>query len=97
MKKRSDIIISLLHDPDILILDEPFSGLDFALTHFLWNQIKYLSKRGKIIIISSHFLKELQENCQKLGFVERGFFYNNKQIKEGMKKHHLSSLEALFT
>ncbi len=97
MKKRSDIIISLLHDPDILILDEPFSGLDFALTHFLWDQIKYISKQGKIIIISSHFLNALQENCQKLGFVEGGFFYNNNQLKEAMKKRHVSSLEALFT
>ena len=56
MKKRADLAVALIHNPDILILDEPFSGLDISIQRFIWNFLKEFSSKGKIIIISSHIL-----------------------------------------
>jgi len=56
MAKRADLIVALIHDPKVLILDEPFAGLDIALVNFLWKTIKYLAEQGRIIIVSSHSL-----------------------------------------
>ncbi len=96
MAKRADIIVTLLHNPAIIILDEPFNGLDFMLTRFLWEQIKDLAKEGKIIIVSSHFLTAIQKNCNKIGFISEGHFYNHNEMLARMKQRNLSSLQELF-
>jgi len=96
MAKRADLIISLLHDPKIIILDEPFSGLDFSLIKFIWNIVDELAKEGKIVIVSSHLLPDIQKHCNSLGFVYGGSFYDTKQLIYIMKQKKSSSLEDLF-
>ncbi len=72
MKQRLSLARSLVHDPDLLILDEPASGLDprarVELRELLWQ----LQSMGKTIIVSSHILTELQEICTHVGIVEAG-------------------------
>jgi ABC-2 type transport system ATP-binding protein len=69
-KKRVDIGCALLNNPEVLVLDEPFSGLDPELVNSLSNFFLELNKRGKTIIISSHGLGELRKICSRFVLVK---------------------------
>ncbi len=96
MQKRADIAVTLIHSPDIIILDEPFNGLDVSLQQFIWNILAELAKNGRIIIVSSHFLTDIQMNCNKVGLVERGKFYSTDEVKAIMIKNKTRSLKAFL-
>lgn len=83
-KKRVDIACALLGDPDILILDEPFLGLDPALVRSLLSFLKLLHENGKTLLISSHQLDVLAEICTQFVLLEKGKIYplNKKDLKE---------------
>jgi ABC-2 type transport system ATP-binding protein len=72
MKQRLSIARVLLHDPSILLLDEPASGLDPRARIEMRELLKALQEMGKTIIISSHILHELAHLCTRIGIVERG-------------------------
>ncbi|NLK97157.1 ABC transporter ATP-binding protein [Defluviitalea saccharophila] len=72
MKQRLCLARSLVHDPDILILDEPASGLDPRARVEMKEVLKQLKTLGKTIIISSHILPELAELCTVIGIIEKG-------------------------
>jgi len=86
MEKRADLACALIHDPDVIILDEPFNGLDVSLQGFIWQLLRELSKGGKIIIISSHFLEDIQRYCTKFGLVENGQWYDDSYLRTAIKK-----------
>ena len=93
MQKRADLAVTLIHDPKIIILDEPFTGLDISLQKFIWKLLKEMSKEGRIIIISSHMLNDVQKNCNKLGLIEKGHYYNTHQIRNRLEQSK-DSLES---
>ncbi|HAC92481.1 MAG TPA: multidrug ABC transporter ATP-binding protein, partial [Planctomycetaceae bacterium] len=62
----------LLHDPQVLLLDEPLSGLDPRARIEMRNLLKRLGEMGKTIIVSSHILPELADICNKVGIINRG-------------------------
>lgn len=101
MQKRADLAVTLVHNPKIIILDEPFTGLDISLQRFIWDLLKELSSEGRIIIISSHLLSDIQKNCNQFGLIENNIFYNTQQIiqtiKAGKEKSLEFFLEKLFT
>jgi ABC-2 type transport system ATP-binding protein len=72
MKQRLGLARCLIHDPKLLILDEPASGLDPRARVELRELLKELSRMGKTILISSHILTELAEMCTHIGIIERG-------------------------
>ncbi len=72
MKKRLALAQSLIHDPEVLILDEPTGGLDPQGTHFFRNFIEKLHEEGKTIFLSSHILSEVQEVCNRVGIINKG-------------------------
>lgn len=72
MKQRLCLARSLIHDPEILILDEPASGLDPRSRMEIKEIIKQLSDMGKTIIISSHILPELSQMCSEIGIINKG-------------------------
>lgn len=72
MKQRLCLARSLVHNPDLLILDEPASGLDPRARFEMKGILKNLSDMGKTIIVSSHILPELAEMCTTIGIIERG-------------------------
>lgn len=76
MQKRLDIACALLHDPDILILDEPTADLDPILRKQLWNLIKQINAKGTTIILASHFLAEIELLCDRIAILQ------NKKIIE---------------
>ena len=96
MAKRADLIVALIHDPKVLILDEPFAGLDIALVNFLWKTIKYLAEQGRIIIISSHSLYDIKKNCTKIGFIVDGSYYSYEEMMKKTGRTRNDPLESLF-
>lgn len=72
MKQRLSLARALIHDPRLLILDEPASGLDPQSRYHLKEVLKYLNRDGKTIIISSHILAELSEMCTDIGIIDSG-------------------------
>ncbi len=72
MQKRLDIACALIHDPKILILDEPTADLYPHLRKQMWQLIKKINSKGTTIILSSHFLDELEELCDKVGILHEG-------------------------
>lgn len=72
MQRRLSVICSLIHNPEVLILDEPTADLDPILRQEMWNLIKKINQMGTTIIIASHFLEELEEVCSKIAILHQG-------------------------
>lgn len=66
------LIAALLHDPDLLILDEPTTGLDPLMQNQFYELVKERTKRGKTVFMSSHILSEVQTICDRVGFMKEG-------------------------
>lgn len=91
MKRRFLIAKALVHNPDVVILDEPTAGVDIELRDQLWNTIRNLHKEGKTIILTTHYLAEAQNLCDHIAFINHG-----KLVKEGKKEKLLSDLGSRF-
>lgn len=72
MKRRLDLACSLIHDPEILIMDEPTTGLDPITRKQIWRLIKTISASGTTIILSSHLLDEIEMLCSRVGVLSCG-------------------------
>jgi ABC-2 type transport system ATP-binding protein len=62
----------MVHQPPILILDEPTAGVDVELRNNLWNNVKQLNKEGVTIILTTHYLLEAQEMCDRIAIIDKG-------------------------
>ncbi len=91
MKQRLCLARGLVHNPDILFLDEPASGLDPKARYELKEILKNLSAMGKTIIISSHILPELAEMCTSVGIIDRGHLVLQGSIEEIHRAAAMSS------
>ena len=76
----------LLHDPQVLLLDEPLSGLDPRARIEMRNLLRRLGQTGKTIIVSSHILPELADVCNKIGIIDRGVMSFSDEVSEVIKK-----------
>ena len=72
MKRRLLIAKAMVHDPEILILDEPTAGVDVELRANLWTNINKLNNEGKTIIITTHYLHEAEELCNEIAIIDNG-------------------------
>lgn len=86
MKQRLGIARILLHDPQLLLLDEPASGLDPRARIELRELLKELQRMGKTILISSHILHELSQLCTRIGIIEAGQFVAEGSLNEIYRK-----------
>ncbi len=71
-KRRVMLARALIHDPKLLILDEPTAGVDVALRHELWKLLEQLNKEGTTIMLTTHYLEEAQKLCNKIGIIYDG-------------------------
>ena len=76
----------LLHDPKVLLLDEPLSGLDPRARIEMRNLLRRLGELGKTIIVSSHILPELADICNKIGIIDRGVMAVNADVRDVLQK-----------
>jgi ABC-2 type transport system ATP-binding protein len=72
---------ALIHTPDLLILDEPTAGVDVEQRRDLWAYLKELNEQGKTIILTSHYLEEIQYLCNDIAIINHG-----RIVAEGTKK-----------
>ncbi|HBT75798.1 MAG TPA: multidrug ABC transporter ATP-binding protein [Planctomycetaceae bacterium] len=86
MTQRLGLARVLLHDPQVLLLDEPASGLDPRARIEMRELLKRLGTRGKTIMVSSHILPELADVCNKVGIIERGELLVNADVAEVMRQ-----------
>ena len=93
-KRRVALARALVHDPDFIILDEPTAGVDVEQRHELWKYLQELNAAGKTILLTSHYLEEVEKLCSHVGFINKG-----KLILEDTKDnliHDGKSLEEVY-
>jgi ABC-2 type transport system ATP-binding protein len=71
-KRRVALARAMVHDPELLILDEPTAGVDVELRHELWNYLQELNGAGKTILLTSHYLEEVEKLCGHIGIINKG-------------------------
>jgi ABC-2 type transport system ATP-binding protein len=86
MNQRLGLARVLLHDPQVLLLDEPASGLDPRARIEIRTLIKELGTMGKTVMVSSHILPELADVCNKIGIIERGELHVNADVADVLKQ-----------
>lgn len=96
MKRRLDIAIAILHNPEIIILDEPTTGLDVVLREKIWGLLEKIRAEGMTIIVSSHDLEELQQHCTDIAFLRQGYIYDPQTLKEYQKQYPKATLQTIF-
>lgn len=97
MKQKVMIIAALLHDPDLLVLDEPDSGLDVTTTLVLRHLMIALARRGKAVVYSSHVLELVEKACDRVIVIHRGKIVADDTIGGLRTLMRSSSLEEVFS
>ena len=97
MRQKVLLAAALLHNPDLILLDEPFSGLDVGSSLVLRNLIRELAGRGKVILFSSHELETVEKVCSHVIILHRGHIVADDSIQNLQSLMSLSSLEAIFS
>jgi len=87
MKRRLILARALLNQPQILLLDEPTTGLDPQARHLVWDEIRLLKKRGVTIIITTHYMDEAAELCDRIFIMDNGKIIEQGKPLELIKKH----------
>ncbi|HUL40093.1 MAG TPA: ATP-binding cassette domain-containing protein, partial [Methanomassiliicoccales archaeon] len=87
MKRRLMIARALMNDPKLLILDEPTTGLDPQARHLIWDKVRELKKRGVTVIITTHYMDEAQQLCDRLVIMEKGRILEEGQPLMLISKH----------
>lgn len=95
MKRRLSLAISLIQDPNLLILDEPTVGIDPKLRFSIWNELKQLKSQGKTIIITTHVIDEA-EKCDKLALIREGVIIATGSVDELKQKFGVTTVEEIF-
>jgi ABC-2 type transport system ATP-binding protein len=72
MKRRLMIAKALVHNPKLLLLDEPTAGVDITLRETLWDFVRELKKEGMSILLTTHYLEEAEVLCDRVGIINRG-------------------------
>ncbi|WP_027873820.1 ABC transporter ATP-binding protein [Spongiibacter marinus] len=100
MKRRLMIARALVHEPRLLILDEPTAGVDIELRRSMWAFLKEINQRGTTIILTTHYLEEAESLCRNIAIIDSGEIAENTAMKTLLKQLHretfvLDTKEAL--
>jgi ABC-2 type transport system ATP-binding protein len=97
MERRLDIACSLIHNPQILMMDEPTSDLDPVLRRSIWNLIKQINNKGTTVLVSSHHLNELETLCDRIALIKDGTLLDidtPENLKNKYLKNHEIRIES---
>jgi ABC-2 type transport system ATP-binding protein len=96
MKRRLSLILALIHDPLIAFLDEPTVALDPQSRHAVWDFIKELKKEGKTIVLTTHYMEEAEELCDRVGIIDHGKLISLGSPKDLISENQVRNLEDVF-
>jgi ABC-2 type transport system ATP-binding protein len=96
MRRRFDLALALIHEPRILFLDEPTQGLDPHARRLIWDHLKELNKQGMTIFLTTHFMGEASELCERLAIMDQGQIVTGGTVDELLKIHEAQTLEEVF-
>jgi ABC-2 type transport system ATP-binding protein len=82
MKRRLMIARALMHEPQLLILDEPTAGVDVEIRRSMWNLLRELNSQGKTIILTTHYLEEAETLCDRIAIIHRGAIIQDTSKKQ---------------
>nr|WP_288453510.1 ABC transporter ATP-binding protein [uncultured Pseudomonas sp.] len=91
MKRRLMIARALVHEPRLLILDEPTAGVDIELRRSMWSFLTDLNKQGITIILTTHYLEEAEQLCRNIGIIDHGRIVENTSMKALLGKLHVET------
>ena len=85
-KRRLMIAKALIHEPKLLILDEPTAGVDIELRREMWDFLKEINKKGTTIILTTHYLEEAEQLCRNIGIIDHGEIVADTNMKQLLRK-----------
>ncbi|WED22366.1 ABC transporter ATP-binding protein [Vibrio sp. JC009] len=91
MKRRLMIARALMHEPKLLILDEPTAGVDIELRRSMWDFLQEINRDGVTIILTTHYLEEAEMLCRNIGIINQGDLIENTSMKELLNKLHVET------
>ena len=96
MIRRVSMLMALVSDPKIALLDEPTVAMDPKSRHAVWDFIRELKTQGKAIILTTHYMEEAQELCDRVAIIDEGKLIEIGAPTELMEKHQAKNLEDVF-
>jgi ABC-2 type transport system ATP-binding protein len=96
MKRRLSLALALIHDPEIAFLDEPTVAMDPQSRHAVWDFIKDQKSRGKTVILTTHYMEEAEELCDRVGIIDHGKLIALGTPKQLIAKNGVKNLEEVF-
>ena len=91
MKRRLMIARALMHEPKVLILDEPTAGVDIELRRHMWDYLRELNAEGITIILTTHYLEEAEMLCRNIAIIDKGRIVENTSMKSLLAKLHIET------
>lgn len=86
MKRRLMIARALIHEPQLLVLDEPTAGVDIELRRSMWTFLEEINRQGTTIILTTHYLDEAERLCRNIAIIDKGSIVQNTSIKNLIKQ-----------
>ncbi|MCS4488916.1 ABC transporter ATP-binding protein [Streptococcus sciuri] len=96
MRRRVVLARALINNPEIIILDEPTVGLDIQSRNIIWNKLEVLKQQGVSIIITSHYMNEIEFLADRIAIIDSGVIKDEGTIDSLLNKYHEKDIEELF-
>src|SRR5690606_37485476 len=87
MKRRLTLARAMINDPELIVMDEPTTGLDPQARHLIWERLRALLARGKTILLTTHFMDEAERLCHRLGVIDHGTMVAEGAPRDLIEQH----------